>query len=306
MLALGGATAVVAANTTVRVVRNATEIDHFDVDAPVEWLEVAPDGGSAIVYAMRGRRAWYWRVGAGLRVMATSTGTRDRFGCGFAVVNGEVITLLAQNGALSGFADSGRELFKANIRSPHSFYPRSFVQLPGGRLALAGSFFSDVMDTVVTVPINLLIKDPEAVQHAIRTRQPIWDRAVDLTVGPCEPDAAVALRDPEDNEVPEDEEDIEELGDVGNFAGVYLRNLDTGALIERHSYNGAAGSGAPIVATTDLIAVQVAGGIDIIRRGSGDVREIRYTAAALDVFALQAAWVEKNGHIKIAPISELI
>ena len=80
----------------------------------------------------------------------------------------------------------------------------------------------------------------------------------------------------------------------------------TGALIERHSYHGAAGSGAPIVATTDLIAVQVAGGIDIIRRGSGDVREIRHTAAALDVFALQAAWVEKNGHIKVVPISELI
>jgi len=132
------------------------------------------------------------------------------------------------------------------------------------------------------------------------------DRAVDLTVGPCEPDAAVALRDPEDNEVPEDEEDIEELGDVGNFAGVYLRNLDAGALIERLSYNGGAGSGGPMVATNDLIAVQVVCGIDIIRRGSGDVREISRAAAALDVVALQAAWVENNGHIKIVSISELL
>jgi hypothetical protein len=312
VLGLGGGVAAVGVNTTVRIIQNATEIDRFDIDAPVQWLKVAPDGRSVIVgrsvfvSAKYDRRHWYWRKGAGHSLMATVTGSQNHFNCGFAVANGEVITLVAQhdgaqNGILSGFADDGSARFTADLGYRSSCLPHKFVQLPGGRLTLIGRINGDPTFTAVTVSIDRLINDPEAVLQAIWEREPFYDHSWHLSVGPCGPDAAVAARDPDGQE--KDEDYYEEADDTYGFTGVYMRNLDTGAMVEQYPYKGDVGR---IAATTDLIAVEVAGGIDIIQRGSGAVRQIRRAAAALDIYALEAAWIEENGHIQIAPISELL
>jgi hypothetical protein len=303
VFAFSGDTLAQGAGTAVRLARAGEDLARFDVDAPAEWLKVSPNGKSVLIYGARGTRAWRWREGAGLELFATATGSRDAFGCGFIVVDGSVCTVLAQAGVIRGLSDDGRELFAANVRSPHSFRARDFVQFPGGRVALVGSFFGDYSDTVVTLPLESLIRDPDGVQKAIRSKAPVWDRAVDLAVGPCEPRSAVVLRDPEDTETPEDEEDGEDLGDVGNFAGVYVRDLDTGALVERHAYSGRAGSGAPIAATPDWIAVQVIGGIDMIRRGSGAVHEV--PTAILDVAGQQVARLRDGGLIEVVSLTQL-
>jgi hypothetical protein len=106
-------------------------------------------------------------------------------------------------------------------------------------------------------------------------------------------------------EIPDDDIDVEEFGDVGNFTGVYIRNLDSDALVERIPYNGQVISGVRIVATPRIVAIEVAGGIDLISRGSGEVHEIRALAATLDVNNLRAAWLMEDGHIEIRSIAEL-
>ena len=75
---------------------------------------------------------------------------------------------------------------------------------------------------------------------------------------------------------------------------IYIHDLDTGRLLERHPYTGRAGSGAPIVATRDLIAVQVMGGIDIVGRTTGTIQNL--PKGVLDVSGLQIASLE-NGNL---------
>jgi hypothetical protein len=199
----------------------------------------------------------------------------------------------------------GRRRFAANTARPHSFMVRSMTPLPGDRLALFGNKGSDPYQQIVTVFVNDILNDPDCIQKAFDLENPIQDRAWRLTVGPCPPDSAVVYRDPDDLEIPDDDEDLEELGDVGNFTGVYIRNLDSGELIERIPYSGQARSGVRIVATPRFIALEVVEGIDLISRESGEVHEIRALAATLDVNNMRAAWLMEGGHIEIRPIAEL-
>ena len=284
-----------------RIVRAGRTLDRFAVEAPIGWLKVAPDGRTVVLYNDRGTRLWRWRDGVGIERFRAASDHRDILGCGFVSVDGASITLVSQDGTLRALGARDRELFACNLRSPHSFAPRSFSQLPGHRLALAGSFFSDPCDVAITVGLDELSRNPEAVQQAIPADAPVWDRAIDIAVGPCEANAAVVLRDPEDTEVADDAADEDdERRDVENFAGVYIRELETGRLIERHPYTGRAGSGAPIAATEHWIAVQVVGGVDLIRRGSGEMRHV--VAAILDVWGSQLAYIE---HDELASVSSI-
>jgi hypothetical protein len=60
------------------------------------------------------------------------------------------------------------------------------------------------------------------------------------------------------------------------------------------------------VATPRFVALEVRNGIDLISRGSGEVRESRALAAALDVSSMRAALLVEDGHVEIRPIIELL
>jgi hypothetical protein len=265
---------------------------------------VSPDGTSVLFSTDHGSRVWRWRDGSGVQQFLEASNSRDILGCGFFVSNGSLVTLVSKDRTLRGFAPDGRELFACNLRTPHSFIPRAFSQLPGNRLTLTGFFFSDPYDAAITVSFDELARTSEAVQHAIAAHAPVRDRAVHVAVGPCPPAAAIVLRDPEDTEVrDDDEEDDDERTDVENFTGVYIRDLGSGALTERYPYGGAAVSGSSIAATADRIAVQVTGAVDIVRRGTGAVR--RLPNAILDVGGLQVATVEGDELASVAPIDSI-
>jgi len=300
-------TFVEAGQGEARVVRSGQTPERFALETPVGWLKVAPDGRSVLIANERGTRIWRWREGFGMRHFLEASNSRDVLGGGFIVVNGACVTLVSQGGALRGLLAQDSELFASNLRSPHSFAPRSFRQLPGNRVALTGSFFSDPYDVVLTVSVDELLRDPDAVQRAIPIKAPVRDRAVRVAAGPCHPDAAVVFRDPEDSEVPDDDEDVdtdEYRSDVENFAGLYIRQLDTGGLLERYEYTGGALSGAPIIATSNWIAVQVGGGVDLIRRGIGALRHV--PGAILDVWGSQLAIVAGNQLVSITPIDSAV
>ena len=295
LVSFGGGTLARARDRDFSVVRSGKLLGQFNIECSIEWLKVSQDGKMALIYGARGTRVWRWREVFGVDRFLEAANNRDLIGCGFIFSSGAVVTMASQGGKLRGISEEGVDLFSNNLSSPHSFRPRHFIRLPGRRVALTGSFFSDYCDVVVTLGLDDLFHDSEAIQKAIRAKAPVWDRAIDLTIGPCDPVSAVVLRDPEDTEIPESDEDLEDLGDVGNFTGVYIRDLDTGRLVERHPYTGRAGTGAPIVASKDLIAVQVMGGIDTIHRTTGVVHNV--PEAVLDVSGLQVAKVE-NGNLK--------
>jgi len=155
--------------------------------------------------------------------------------------------------------------------------------------------------------VDDILNDPNSAQQALRLSNPIRDCALHLAVGRCAPDSAVSVfRPPEDEEIPDDEEELKELGDVGNFTGVYICNLDRGTLIERIPYSGQARSGGADCGSPRLVALEVRDGIDLISRGAGEVREIRALAATLDVNSMWAAWLAEDGHVEIRSIIELL
>jgi hypothetical protein len=310
ILALGGDTVAHAFGTSVEILRvtpiESRQVTSFDVEVDVNWLNMAPDGQSALIWGGWARRLWHWRAGEEHQLITASNTRRDEFGGGFAIIRGEVIRFIAQHGVLRGFATDGRERFTVNLSEPRNFLVRSMTTLPDDRLALVGDENREPYVRVVTILVDDLLNDPDSVQKALCLENPIRDRAVRLAVGSGAPDSAVVFRDPENEEVPDDDEDLEELGDVGNFTGLYIRNLDSGTLIERIPYSGPAKSGVRIVATPRFVALEVVDGIDIISRGSGEVREIRTLAATLDVNSMRAALLLENGQIEIREIIELL
>jgi len=290
-----GGTLVHAKDEVIDIRRSENDPQHFNIDAKVDWLKVAPDGKTVLIYGDYGTKVWRWREGVGLDLFTSPQKKRESAGCGFIVVKGKVITLLYTNGILNGFSEEGNQVFSSNLLSPHTFLSKNFINLPKNLVAITGVFFGDFADSVIVVELTELLEDPQTVQKAIKDKVYFFDRAINLTVGPCDSDCIVTLRDPEDAEVPIDEEDVEDLGDVGNFAGVYIRDLETGKLIERISYSGSAGSGAPIAATETHIAIQVMGGIDVIQRKTGEIQNI--PEAILDLSGLQIVKLN-NGLLK--------
>jgi hypothetical protein len=300
LFAFAGDTLAVALDAEVRLFREREEFASFRAETRVEHLKVSPDGRALLLYGASAGRVWSWNDREGLRLLASAMQSRDAFGCGFVDIGGHLLLLVAQHGVLRGISSDGEQAFTANMRSPHSFLPRIFVPLPGGRLALLGSMFGDPQDTIVTVAIDALVQGGDCVQRAIGEGLPVSDRAVDIAVGPCAPDHTVVFRDPEEEEDSGDDQEPEELGDVFGFRGIYVRDLNTGALVERHAYAGRAGT--ELAADRKWIAIQVAGGIDLMRRGSGEVKEIR-EPAVLDPVSLKIARIQQDANnFDVVPI----
>ena len=167
LFAFAGDTLAVAHDAEVRLFREREEFASFRAETRVEHLKVSPDGRALLLYGASAGRVWSWNDREGLRLLASARQSRDAFGCGFLDIGGHLLLLVAQHGVLRGISSDGEQAFTANMRSPHSFLPRIFVPLPGGRLALLGSMFGDPQDTIVTVAIDALVQGGDCVQRAI-------------------------------------------------------------------------------------------------------------------------------------------
>lgn len=287
----------------VRVYRGGAEIDAFDSPAAADQIVVAPDGMAALVTSDCGRRIEEWRP-SGRTSLAIATGSRDAAGIGYVLIENEVVMLFARNWGLRGLDRSGIERFSANLKVRHAFRPIHYVPLPGRRLALIGEFFSDPQPALVTVDIPTFVADPEAVQRAIEEKRPVWDRATILAAGPCGLDAAAVLRIPNEDEVLEPGDEPDDYPALWGFEGIYVRDLSTGEILERHPYSGVAVPGAPIVGGSEWIAVQVWGGIDFLDRSTGRVFQLRETAA-IDAANLLAAVSDSAGGFRFESLDRI-
>ena len=296
VIAFHGSTLAVASGTAVEVrdlgSRSAPSITRFEVDQPISWIEIGVDESSLLIWGGAGRRLWQWRRDRGVRPLAELVRARDAFGAGSIRLGGIPATLLSQHGRLRAFDADDRELLTADLRSPHAYYPQRFVALPGNRLALYGHHFSDTLPTVASVSLDALAQNAGAIQEALTRRAPLFDRAATLAVGPGPSNTAVVYRDPGDEEVVETEEDREDQRDVAGWAGLYLRDLDTGALLQRIDHRGVSGGGR-MGASATHIAIERRDAVDIIDRSSGSVRTI--PRAALDPTSMCVACWTADG-----------
>jgi hypothetical protein len=277
-------------------------IDAFDSAAAVDAIVVAPDGLSALLTSDCGRRIEEWRP-TSRTALATAIGSRDRAGAGYVLIENELVLLFSRDWSLRGIDRKGVQRFSTNLRVRHAFLPLHYVSLPRGRLALIGEFFSDPQPAVVTIEIATLVTDPDVVQRAIEQKPPVWDRATVLAAGPCGIHAAV-LRIPNEDEVIDPGDEADDYPELWGFRGIYVRDLSTGKILERHPYTGIASSGAPIVGSAEWIAVQVWGGIDFVDRSTGTVIRFRETAA-IDSSTAVAAVSDGNEGFRFEPLEHI-
>jgi hypothetical protein len=99
------------------------------------------------------------------------------------------------------------------------------------------------------------------------TNQPA-DYAHRLAVGPCSSDALVAFRDPEDDEVLDEDESPRDA--LHGFKGLYVRGLAELEVRERISYDAPLDTGAAMMGTLDAIVLVRGREMDLVERGQGD------------------------------------
>ena len=277
----------------------ARPVDRFTLDTPVGWIELAPDGESALVRDGDGGRAWWWRRGVGLAPLAAARDSRDRFGCGYVTVDGVSLVLVAQADRLRALDRSGEVRFEADLGRPRRFQPSSFVELPGGRLALHGHEPDDPFEVIVTVAVDRLARDPAAVHVALTTLAPVWDRSIELAIGPGPGTTAVVFRNPDGEEEPDDEDDDRPGGDVAAFTGFYLRDLATGALIERVPFAATVRGGTILHASARAILAFADRTLVSIDRATGTATAIGGTAPTFDRASGQIARLDAAGRIEL-------
>ena len=178
-------------------------------------------------------------------------------------------------------------------------YPDA-VELPGGRLALHGNEPDDPFEVIVTVVIDRLARDPEAVHVALTTLAPVWDRSIDLAIGPGPGTTAVVFRNPDGEEEPDDEDDDRTGGDVVAFTGFYLRDLDSGALVQRVPFTGKVG--ALLHASERAILAFAGRTLVSIDRATATATAIGGAAATFDPATGHIARLDEAGRLElIAP-----
>jgi hypothetical protein len=272
-------------------------VDRFVADAPIAWIELAPDGRSALVRDPSARQSWWWRRGVGLERLVTAASPRDPFGCGYVTIGGASVVLIAHAGRLRGLDLHGEVLFEANLGKPRPFHPSSFVELPGGRLALVGHEPDDPFTMIATVITERLVSDPQTVHVALTTLAPVWDRAVALAVGAGPSTTAVVFRDPDGEEEADDFDSDHVGGDVVAFTGFYLRELATGALVQRIEFGK--GVGGMLHASERSILAFAGGKVIEIDRATAVVTELAGTAVTFDRGTGRIARLDAAGRIEL-------
>jgi hypothetical protein len=171
---------------------------------------------------------------------------------------------------------------------------------------MLGNVQADPSDQVLVLPARDLLADRDAIQRALatasasRTTARLHDRAMSLVVGPGPGETMVVLRDPDQDEEPDPDAEPDELPDTWGLRGVYLRDLATCALIERAEWDVPFAKLTAIAATPSVIAVEVASGVAVRDRRTGEVKHI--AGAALDPLGARLALPKERGVWRVRPL----
>lgn len=218
----------------------------------------------------RDQSLWSWSAHTG-RVQLLAGHPRVIATAGFIEHAGARLRLIANQEQIAITGAAGL-IATCRLATPHAWRAHCFVALDTSRVALLGNLFGDPIDMILTVEIETLLHDEASVQHAIERGAPVHDRADILIIGPGPGRSAVVARDPGDEEPPEDRH--EGTADVWGLRGYYVRDLDTGALIESRELELPLQKLSPIVATDSAVVFGARGQLYSVDRTTGALTDV--------------------------------
>jgi hypothetical protein len=185
-----------------------------------------------------------------------------------------------------------------------------FVPVGGGETLIAlGHYLSEGRDSLLTLSMTSLLDDGGSLQRVVNERPGFDDYAYAVAAGPCEPDALVIYRDPEDAErIDEDEEDEEVLArrrDVYGLHGFYFRDLESGALLGQIPTARGIVTGTELFATKCTIVIARDDRVEILDRRDPAAAPVTLTGSVhgLDPERGRVATVTPGGVLEIHDVA---
>jgi hypothetical protein len=268
-------------------------------DWPLDYHELTPDGRYLLARGDEGRRAQVWEIRSGRRMLellgdeVRPHSLRANLGtvgdCTYAFAfrwprRHELALLAVHDGAQRGWlVASGMIAFRIE----------RVIPLGGDWLGVHGFRDGEYSDTVVAIPGRAALDDYDVLQAALLQQPRVWEWGHRVTIGPAEPGRAVIYRDAEweDDDRPDDPDEA--------FRGIQILDLPTRKIVERIPHDERVPNLATIGASSEVIAIEMGGHVNVVDRASGAVR--RVDALALDPYRLEVA-VADGEHVVIAAL----
>jgi hypothetical protein len=259
--ALGADDAVLVVAATLYLVQLsgtvAAVVQQWTLDEAPRAVAVSPS--REYILAVDTRHVRVWKRGDARPSLELEASADARMGASFGRSNGVDVLVHEPEPAQLELRElpPGTVAFSGRTET---FRIESAVAVFGGtHVALTGYFRGEGKDSLAVVPLTELAQPAEILFRRFREKRPIADYAYRLAVGPCGNDALVIFRDPEDDEVP-DEDDNNEVdttakADVRGLRGFYVRAAD-GSLRTKLDWDGGMKSHARLAATRSWIAAE--------------------------------------------------
>lgn len=293
LAALAGDVMAFASDRTLRV--------HAGMRGQREWplpwtpgaLALSPSGAFALIVSAQSERGTVIdvRTGATLLDVGRAGGRPGSIVATFAATpGGELLVISRERFVLEALTLPACDaLFRVESHVPQPFaFDSLHAMLDDDTVVAIGHGESESKDSLATISLRALAADAGWLSRELARRTRPWDYAYRLAAGPWGRDGLVAFRDPEDDELA-DEETLSSGHDVEGFRGFYTRRLADGALIDRIDVDAPIGSGAPLFATQDTIAVGASGQVLLLARRT----DMKTTTADARVYAFD----ERGGRI---------
>ena len=265
----------------------------FDVVATVKLpfgggrLQLSPSGRHLLAWSPLGDRAVLREIqsDAPLLDLEGTAGVERSVVAGFATSRGgELILTSTAGGRLDGYDVSDGKASLAAALDHVAFVFEHLVTVGGGDTVMAiGHYPYEGRDSLVTLAVGQLLADPTAVQREIAERQGISEYAYAVAVGPCGSEAVVMHRDPDGEELPdEDDELLDGRSDLYGFRGFYVRGLKDGHLQSRTPSDAPVETGAALFATAASIVIGRTDRVETVART--DQRDVVVLPASVHAF----------------------
>jgi hypothetical protein len=288
------------------------EVRFIRPSLPAARLVLSPSGRYLAIYdtpMVRQVQLWDIVNATLLRHVQHQTVRRGEFPATFATIGAhELLLLIERSFDLTALTlPEQHPLWTINTGYPYAHYLSQLTVLPAPHkvLFIRGHMEGEARDSFVR--INLAGDPPPTDQliPQIHDRAQFYDYAYQLALGPAPGRAIVAYRDPEDEEEDYEATPNEITFPLNNFCGLYLRDLDSDAVIERIPYTPRVSLPFQLYATSRQVWVVGRDQVEIVPRlgTPGTPQLIQVHACHLDIHHGRLALVEANGTLSIVDIA---
>jgi hypothetical protein len=181
---------------------------------------------------------------------------------------GELVIASTAQAQLDGFrVGDGEHVVRLRLEEVTFVFEYLVAAGRSDTLLAIGHYPYEGRDSLVTLKVGEHLVDPAAADREIAKPQGISEYAYGVAAGPCGAEAVVIHRDPSDEELPDDDDELpEDVSDVHGLLGFHVRRLTDGHLLAKTPSETPLETGASIFATDRAIVVGQPERVEIIER----------------------------------------